>query len=279
MKTRTIFFGVVLFFAGVSANAQIGITRDGKVQNIVGGVSPFRYIFSWEFPRDIIIPSYLPNTKTITIKRCKIKYSEFTEEWEDGEAFFIRIFYDASGKITLIKYYHSYCDYKVSEEKFEKTDDTISLTYKGNKINMISTRNGYYACKYDDNGYMKKIVCGNNAYAQIAWASQGYMSEIKTYDRDGFISGGYYKYIFSLKGRNFEELFYRGKELFRKETYNYDSHGIIVKKSGEYGTGYFDNTYDDNGNTTQQLHYIFREREKKYIDSYRYEYTYDFYEK
>ena len=185
MKKSTSLMLLALMFAGINAHGQIGITRNGKLQNIIGA-SPYYY-----YDKDLWAPQYLPRTKVVKIKVARSKYNSFSDQWTADWYFAYKIHYDSVGRITLIEEADN--EYKpivferetgnndafVAFEDIEKKGKVRSTAYVYEDGKLASTVG--LSMRYDQKGNLSKMISGNNYSWRITWTPQGYLSTVKKY--------------------------------------------------------------------------------------------------
>ena len=171
---RLFFLGLALLLAGVTANAQLGITRDGqlrtcKIHKYTEYMVPA--LLSPCYDEDGI--KYLPHTKSVTRVRYDIKYDHTNEEWEQKKDYseYKVVRYDTTGKITDISYYENgSISYK----------NTIYFIYEGNRLSEIQgCFPDHIKLKYDNRGFLNRIlykeadrISTRDWECQLTWGTQ-----------------------------------------------------------------------------------------------------------
>lgn len=281
MEKKLITFLAVLLFAGVSANAQIGVSRDGKLlmpyyDNIFSNPFDINKIYSYD-SWDMILPKYLPKTRAIKMTRKYLKYNEFTEDWEyDSDESEYKIVFDTAGRIIESFVYI----WNFEEEKGHNV-----FTYENNRIVRITniergmTEDNFYekdvfAFKYDNSGNLFRILQnGETMYEyRVFWYSQNYISNIKSYKEGNEYESENYKIT-----KNGNTLVI--KKANGSPNYIYvDTHGIRTREDWQYHKYFYKNTYDENGNLIKHLMYQNKDTGKHYENGCLYEYEYEFYD-
>lgn len=260
---RKIFISIlILLLAGYSVKAQLGITRDGKLQNVTASPCRFHY--------DVWAPKYLPKTKTVKIKVSSLEYDILTDEWKSAGKDDVILHYDSTGNIYSVEF-----------------PDTEYYSGAGEIKEGRITEMAGFLLKYDQNGYLSKMIMIDGTYQgvwRVKWTSQGYLStKKKEYE-------GAYKYVITQNGRYVEEIKFYGEsdEVTHKHIYSYDSHGVLTKciywahekDPRKQRIVFYDNKYNDNGNLIQHIPYRIVDGEKehsRYDYGHLYEYEYVFY--
>ena len=294
MKKSTSLMLLALMFAGINAHGQIGITRNGKLQNIIGA-SPYYY-----YDKDLWAPQYLPRTKVVKIKVARSKYNSFSDQWTADWYFAYKIHYDSVGRITLIEEADN--EYKpivferetgnndafVAFEDIEKKGKVRSTAYVYEDGKLASTVG--LSMRYDQKGNLSKMISGNNYSWRITWTPQGYLSTVKKYrggeDHISYDYGSNMKYEITQGGRNVLIMTLGSdNRINQRDLKVFDSHGVVIKFIQNYGdkrptTDHFENKYDNNGNLIEHLPYKIVDGEKEYGGwrGFFYEYEYEFYE-
>ncbi|MBR5092217.1 MAG: hypothetical protein IKX32_01925 [Bacteroidales bacterium] len=286
MEKKLIIVLAVLLFAGVSANAQIGVTRNGRLTmpyyGIVGHNTfdkfTFGFIDSWDEP----FPIYLPRTRSIMMTEKEIEYNHFTEEWElkDGQDFRYLIIFDTTGKIIESYLY----ELGINSEGiiyFNSEKGHNIFTYEDNRIVKITSiksiggeefEEDLFVFKYDNNGNLVRILQNGEVVEEyrVTWYSQDYVSSITNYIK-GDLHGSK-KYQITKNGKTFVI-----KEMSHNTVY-VDAHGIRTREDWNWGIVYYENSYDENGNLIKQLEYENKAAGKTYKSGRSYEYEYEFFD-
>lgn len=266
---------MALLFAGICANAQIGITRDGTPRLLNWKYSYHSdYEYFWGIHKfDYPIPKYLPKTQKVTVYVTGTKYDHFNEEWEGGNNYreynIFTMTFDSLGHISyIIKIYN----------------DTLFFTYNGNRISRIfDNKEQYgrdYKLFYDNNGYLSKLKNKYGGEYHFTWTQKGTISQITP-----FVDGQKKTAIFtpSQVMNNGRKYIIQGDD--SRLTIERDAKGGLIHyvdywiKEGyiryEY---YYDNRYDEHGNLIEQLRYTKKDLGKYYENGHHFRYEYEFYE-
>ncbi len=233
---------IPLLLAGINANAQIGISRDGKLQGMRFNYHYMEFYFTELIDETEKLPKYLPKTKTITRIKYDMKYDRLEETWSIDSAHcgIITLEYNTSGQ--LLKIIHKFGP--------NSSPQIIDLEYDGNRLSSI-LQNRF---KYNENGHLSKIVRRDHEYI-FTWGSRSNIPlSIKHYDEGELVSSSSYQV--SQDG------------LTIGNWYVMDKNGHVIKQSQEY----YENKFDENENLIQRLVYEKRDIGKYYTSGKVFEY-------
>ena len=269
----TIIITVVLMFSGFNANAQLGVTREGKIKHLVTGVSPW-YFDSYNLN---FVPKYQTKLKQVTIKTKRMEYREFDDSWVNEWFFEYKIHFDELGNIVKIAEWSKEAYGKEYPIDHDNMYGITNFSYKEGKVILVEG-SGIYSFKYDNNGYLSKIVGGRTL--RTTWTPQGFLYTAKEYEGDHLRSWfeSNIKYLYSQNGHVIEKIYLKNDNTFFKTDIIYkDPHGVMTKnvQSDIY---YYENNYDESGDLFQHLEYKMVDGEKLYKIGWQYEYEYEFYE-
>lgn len=261
---------IAIMFFSFNANAQLGVTREGKIKHIVTGVSPWFYVCDSHYYLNYI-PKYQPKLKYVTIKAKLMRDRGYYDSWSSEFFYEYRIHFDTLGNIVEIKKW----------DDDERDDGVTRFSYKEGKVIEVSNNYHYYrlfSFKYDDNGHLSKILSGGSML-RTTWTPQGFLYTAKKYEDDHLCSWFNKKYIYSQNGRVIEEMDLKKDNtvLYKRFIYK-DSHGVTTKIIRGSVIFYYENKYDESGNLFQHLEYKMVDGEKYYEEGWQYEYEYEFYE-
>ncbi len=281
MEKKLIIALAVFLFAGIVANAQIGVTRDGRLRMPYYGLA-FHNSFdigtpprSWDYP----FPVCQPHTRSITITEKELEYNQFTEEWEiHGHGSRYLIIFDTLGNMVESFMY----------ELGINTDGTFYhnvekghnvFTYDNNRIVKITKVDEYgeqdlFAFKYDKNGNVVKILQNGDDVIEyrIVWYSKDYVSSITAYQKGNLYEACSINYQIVRNGQNL---------VFKEKKWNttyIDAHGVKTRIDWEHWIDHYENSYDENGNLIKQLEYENKAAGKYFKRGVMYEYEYEFYD-
>lgn len=260
---------MALLFAGINANAQIGISHDGIPRLFnwkYSYYSDYKYMLGlndFDYP----IPKYLPTTKKVTVYIQDLRYDQFNEEWKkDGvESGIFTITFDSYGHISSI----TRMIYK----------ETLFFTYDGVRITRIFDNEGDYKLFYDNNGYLSKIKNKYGLEYHFTWTPKGTISQITPY-----VNGN--KKIAILtpsqvmnNGRKYIVQWGDFRITVERDTKGGLIHYVCITKEGRIDKDYYyENRYDEQGNLVEQLRYVKKDLGKYYEECHRFRYEYEFYE-
>ena len=316
MKNIALIVLIVSLLATFSANAQIGITRNGQlnstlfesdvdifVDGIMDASSGFwtaDYLICPTFANQTL-PKYLPKTKTVKINARRIGFDLFNETMaiSDVSEYQITIEYDSTGKITSIRSFTpSFIsrEYKL-EPDLEKTfsyDETGRLT----AINNNHPDERFYLDTrlfYDGKGHLSKIKFKTGRWSfwdvieyHITWGEKGNIPRIIKMYYNGS-SACDYIYTVSENGKKitlkYKYFGYNWAITTRSLiSVTRDAKGHIVEEyttdnpNSDYRKKRLKTKYDTLGNLVEQLFYEQRDIGNGYTSGFKYEYEYEFYE-
>lgn len=315
MKNIALIVLTVSLLATISANAQIGITRNGQLNStlfdndvdiFVDGINRASsgffiadYLICPIFANQIL-PKYLPKTKKVKINVHRIYFDSFNETMGVGDSseYQISIEYDNTGKITSIQSSTpcSWCSNYKLEPNIEITFSydnagrlfSIDNNHDDNRFHHVTR------LFYDKKGHLSKMKFVTYYWLRdvieyhITWGEKGDIPRIIKMYYNGN-SACDYIYTVSENGR---------KVTLKTKSYGYDwviktrnlisvtrdAKGHIVEEyttdndRSNYRKKRIKTKYDTLGNLVEQLFYEQRDIGNGYTSGFKYEYEYEFYE-
>lgn len=284
-KLALLFASAFLMVCSV-ANAQIGVNRKGKLLNYnwwtwAFGAYHINDYKSEESHGDIFkIPIFLNGTKSVNIIITEIKYDMFYDVWVRSDSSTSIVYFDSLGRIN-----HSIVrSTRIDDNKYEYENGRIKNIYNDNVL--------LFSFRYDQNGSLKMILCGNHQWS-VSYSPQGVISQLREFKEGEEYNSSPIKFKYTTDGYSITTKPMRFQWEYYFQT---DKHGNITKRTeilkekeknnrGDYTgkilkkteTDYYENTYDKNGNLIKQLHYQMKDFGKYYIDGFElfYEYLYE----
>ena len=272
MKSKKIITLIAFLFAVISVNAQLEISRDGRLTGYsylsLSYNGPGDYFLHKSSSRNLKVPTYIKHTKSVKVTISTYEYDHFDDLWKKVSF---------GGYKYKIEWLFEFDSTGLLKEITEDNDDIYKLSYENGKMKTIgswdvSRNNWYYIikCNYDKTGHLSKTSTGVSEN-HIFWTPQGELSRIEVY-REGYRKEvKNFKITPTAKGKRIQRTV-SGEPY----TYSYeeDKYGCITRE----GKKYMENQYDENGNLIFQATYELRDLGKYYTLKVQFEYEYEFYD-
>lgn len=294
-KKTTLILTLLSILAISTANAQIGVTRDGQLKkanwfsheerpalfcDIKSDDDHFVNYPTYEYDDEGNMPKYADGMQSVVMVIYECEYDNFNEKWsrEDKEyAETYELFFDDNANMTESYFWRNNTPEFVEHVKYE---------YDGKKIKAVyhfygSWDDGDSICImrffYDNQGSLSKVKTKDGDEWHITWNQQGNLSKI-VYFRDGSkeITRTYQI------TKNGTDILYLSNQKKGYKRLLMDKHGVrtqetVYRTNGTiYTSHFFENAFDDKGNLTRQQYYYMDDIGKHYMYGIEIEYEYTY---